>query len=124
MKIAAALPEQKRAAVHESRLFAPGFFIDPQWGMRLDSLRAAIVKQRYVEFEYRDGHAQDSQRRVRPFALSFWGGTWTLGAWCELRCDFRNFRLDRLSALQVCEQEFPDEPDRRFDDYMKRMTES
>jgi predicted DNA-binding transcriptional regulator YafY len=68
-KIAAALPEQKRAAVHESRLFAPGYFIDPQWGVRLDSLRAAIVKHRYVEFEYRDGHAQDSQRRVRPFAV-------------------------------------------------------
>ena len=57
----------------------------------------AIVKHRYVEFEYRDGHAQDSQRRVRPFAVFFWGGTWTLGAWCELRRDFRNFRLDRLS---------------------------
>jgi predicted DNA-binding transcriptional regulator YafY len=54
----------------------------------------------------------------------FWGGTWTLGAWCELRRDFRNFRIDRFVTLQVCEQEFPDEPGRRFDDYMKRMTES
>ncbi|HKU12750.1 MAG TPA: hypothetical protein VJQ52_00065 [Steroidobacteraceae bacterium] len=53
--------------MHESRLFAPGFFIDPQWGARLDSLRTAIVKHRHVEFEYRDGHAPDSQRRVRPF---------------------------------------------------------
>jgi predicted DNA-binding transcriptional regulator YafY len=123
-KIAAALPEQKRTAVHESRLFAPGFFIDPQWGQRLDALRAAIVKHLYVEFEYHDGHEQDSQRRVRPFAVFFWGGTWTLGAWCELRRDFRNFRLDRFVTLQVCAQEFPDEPGRRFDDYMKRMTES
>ena len=97
---------------------------DRQWGARLDSLRAAIVKHRFVEFEYRDGHAQDSQRRVRPFAVFFWGGTWTLGAWCELRRDFRNFRLDRFVTLQICDEEFPDEAGRRFDDYMKRMTES
>jgi predicted DNA-binding transcriptional regulator YafY len=84
----------------------------------------AIVGRRYVEFEYRDGHDQGSQRRVRPFAVFFWGGTWTLGAWCELRRDFRNFRLDRFVTLQAGEQEFPDEPGRRFDDYMKRMTES
>ena len=67
-KIAAALPEQKRAAVHESRLFAPGFFIDPQWGARLASLRTAIVKHRFVEFEYRDGQAQEISvvRRAVP----------------------------------------------------------
>jgi biotin operon repressor len=49
VKIAAALPEQKRAAVQESRLFAPGFFIDPQWGMRLAACRdrqAAICRVR------------------------------------------------------------------------------
>jgi predicted DNA-binding transcriptional regulator YafY len=51
-------------------------------------------------------------------------GTWTLGAWCELRRDFRNFRLDRLAGLAVCDEEFPDEAGRRFADYMRRMTET
>lgn len=123
-KIAAALPEQKRAAVEESRLFAPGFVVDRQWGGRFDALRMAIVKRRYVEFEYRDSTHQPSQRRVRPFAVFFWGSAWTLGAWCELRSDFRNFRLDRFTSLTVLESQFPDEPGRRFDDYVQKMTES
>jgi hypothetical protein len=33
-------------------------------------------------------------------------------------------RLDRFAALTVCEQVFPDEPGRGFDDYMRKMTES
>lgn len=121
VKIAAALPEQKRAAVYESRLFAPGFFVDPLWGERLEPLRAAIAARRYLEIEYRDADGQQSHRRTRPYALFFSGGAWTLGAWCELRSDFRNFRLDRLLTFAVCEEIFPDEPGRGFEDYMRQV---
>lgn len=123
-KIAAALPEDRRSAVQESRLFAPGFFIDPTWGERLELLRKAIGNGRYVEFDYRDGAGQPSHRKARPFGVFFWGGTWTLGAWCELRKDFRNFRLDRFITLSASQEAFPDEPGRRFDDYLKKMTET
>jgi len=30
----------------------------------------------------------------------FWGNVWTLAAWCELREDFRMFRVDRVSNSQ------------------------
>jgi predicted DNA-binding transcriptional regulator YafY len=123
-KIAAALPQDRRSAIQQTRLFAPGFFINPQWGERLEELRSAIGSQRYVEFDYSDGNGQGTHRRVRPFGVFFWGGTWTLGAWCELRKDFRNFRIDRFAALTVCEQVFPNEPGRGFDDYLRKMTES
>jgi predicted DNA-binding transcriptional regulator YafY len=44
--------------------------------------------------------------------LAFWGSSWTLGAWCRMRRDFRNFRLDRMSAMRVREETFPDDPAR------------
>ena len=37
-----------------------------------------------------------SARAIRPLGIFFWGATATLGAWCELREDFRNFRIDRI----------------------------
>jgi predicted DNA-binding transcriptional regulator YafY len=29
----------------------------------------------------------------------FWGHVWTLIAWCELRQDFRMFRVDRIETM-------------------------
>ena len=38
---------------------------------------------------------------ARPLGLFFWGKVWTLVAWCELRNDFRNFRVDRMSGIEA-----------------------
>ncbi len=32
------------------------------------------------------------------------GRTWTIGAWCERREDFRNFRVDRIAGLETLER--------------------
>jgi predicted DNA-binding transcriptional regulator YafY len=58
---------------------------------------------------------------VRPLGLYFWGQTWSLAAWCELRQDFRNFRLDRIMALTVLPERFADEPGQRLEDFVRKM---
>jgi len=122
-KIAAALPNDKRIAVERSRLFAPGFFIDPKPGERLDALRHAIVEHRFTDLDYKDSDGQGTQRRVRPLGLYFWGDAWTLGAWCELRRGFRNFWLDRIEAVNVADAPYPDEAGKRLEDYVRKMQE-
>lgn len=121
-KIAAALPGDKRATLESSRLFSPGFFINPQLGVQMDVLRQAIDGRRYVQLAYRDVDNKASQRRVRPLGLFFWGGAWTLGARCELRNDFRNFRLDRVINSTVHNDRFTDEAGRRLADYLRAMS--
>ena len=121
-KIASVLPKDKRATLESSRLFSPDFFINPQMGAQMDILRKAIDGHRYVQLEYRDVDRKDSQRRVRPLGLFFWGGAWTLGAWCELRNDFRNFRLDRVMHSVVHDERFSDEAGRRLADYLRAMS--
>lgn len=120
-KIAAALPADKRVALERSPLFAPDFFIDPRPGRRLDALREAIADRRWADLDYQDARAQASQRRVRPLGLYFWGGAWSLAAWCELRHDFRNFRLDRIAEVSVAQERFPDEPGKRLEDFLRKM---
>ena len=121
-KIAAALPNDKRTTLESSRLFSPDFFINPQMGAQMDVLRKAIDGHRYVHLDYRDAKEMDSQRRLRPLGLFFWGGAWSLGAWCELRSDFRNFRLDRILNSIVHDERFADEPGRRLADYLRAMS--
>lgn len=43
---------------------------------------------------------------MRPLGLYFWGSTWSLAAYCELRRDYRNFRPDRMRELQLLEDGF------------------
>jgi predicted DNA-binding transcriptional regulator YafY len=121
-KIAAALPKDKRTTLESSRLFSPDFFINPQMGAQMDVLRKAIDGHRYVQLDYRDVNEKNSQRRLRPLGLFFWGGAWTLGAWCELRNDFRNFRLDRIVSSVVHDERFADEPGRRLADYLRAVS--
>lgn len=121
-KIAAVLPKDKRATLESSRLFSPDFFVNPQMGAQMDVLRQAIDSHRFVRLEYRDVDSKDSERRVRPLGLFFWGGAWTLGAWCELRNDFRNFRLDRVTNSVVQDERFGDEAGRRLADYLRAMS--
>ena len=120
-KIAAALPADKRVALERAPLFAPAFFVDPKPGERLDALRRAILEQRFADLDYTDATERISQRRVRPLGLYFWGDAWTLAAWCELRQDFRNFRLDRIAAVELAAGRFPDEPGKRLEDFLRRM---
>ena len=120
-KIAAALPAEKRTALERAPLFAPGFFIDPKPGERLDALRRAIAEQRFVDLDYKDVGDRVTQRRTRPLGLYFWGDAWSLAAWCELRDDFRNFRVDRIASLELTQTRFPDEAGKRLADFLRKM---
>jgi predicted DNA-binding transcriptional regulator YafY len=121
VKIANALPPGRRDEMEKTRLFAPGFRFNPAVGATLETIRQAIGQRRVLLLDYVDAKGANSNRSVRPLALYFWGSVWTLGAWCESRNDFRNFRLDRVSAVSESERKFVDEPGKRLEDFIKAM---
>ncbi len=76
--------------------------------------------RRRLVIGYRDAEGGETERAVRPLGLWFWGRVWTLVAWCELRRDFRMFRLDRIGAMAVGER-FPVEKDRTLAAFYRRI---
>jgi predicted DNA-binding transcriptional regulator YafY len=122
-RIAAALPDELRQRLIESRLFAPGFHVPEAVVERLGLLREATTAKRKAWMAYRDASEAGSERTVRPLGLSFFGSTWMLTAWCELRSDFRNFRLDRVESLRLLDERFADEPGKTWEDYVRGMEE-
>ncbi len=121
-KVHAALPESERARVHNTALFSLSFHVPPAVRAQLGRLRRAIDVHRRVALRYHDRQDEPTQRVVRPLGLYFWGSTWTLGAWCELREDFRNFRLDRIDEAEVLESTFAVEPPVTLADYVRSMS--
>ena len=102
-KIEAVLTPALRDRIDGVPLYVPGFGLENQGATRdvLEQLRGAIDGDRIVEVAYCDEKGQVTERRLRPIALLFWGNRWTLVAWCELRVDFRSFRVDRFQGLSV-----------------------
>ena len=96
-KISAVLPKDLQDRVDHVAIHAvPSGPLDPATREAIDTFEAATEANRRVHFSYRDEMGAGSDRTVRPLGLWFWGRVWTLVAWCELRQDFRMFRLDRI----------------------------
>ncbi len=105
-KVGAALPPAQRGRLHNTALFSVSFHIPPQARKHLEPLRHAIDDHKRVCIRYCDREGRATERTVRPLGLFFWGHGWTLGTWCELRSDYRNFRLDRVESLDVLDETF------------------
>jgi predicted DNA-binding transcriptional regulator YafY len=120
-KIEAVLPDRLRHLVTDASLQAPATRNRAPLAFDLARLRAAIRLRRKVHFRYRDEKGAETVRTVRPLALWFYGPVWLTGAWCELRNDFRFFRLERVSEVEFLETPFPLEPGRTAEDLVRRM---
>lgn len=121
-RIEAVLPPDLAVKLDNIALFAPSFQMPRAHRVLLDELHAACLEQAQLRFRYTrlgDGPEQATQRCVRPLALAFWSGVWTLAAWCETRNDFRTFRLDRIDALERTGDTFTPKRGQTLKDYLK-----
>lgn len=119
-KIEAVIPDRLRGYMANTALLAPQHhYMEP---IRFDmaELRRALRSQLKVHFRYRDASAEASERTVRPLCLAYFGPVWLLSAWCELREDFRTFRLDRIEGFAVEADRFRAEPGKTLHDFLKR----
>jgi predicted DNA-binding transcriptional regulator YafY len=119
-KVEAVLPAKLRAYMNETPLDAPPHHWAEPVAVDLQELRRAVRDRLKLAFAYRDRDGTATRRTVRPLLISFFGPVWTLTAWCELRDDFRSFRLDRVSDLDVLPNVFRAEPGRTLHDYLRR----
>jgi predicted DNA-binding transcriptional regulator YafY len=120
-KIEAVVPPDLRSRIERTHLYAPGYRIPAAMRQRLDTLNGAIRDRHVAAIDYRREDGDASARRIRPLGLFFWGGAWTVVAWCELRVDFRSFRVDRIDRLERLDERFPDEPDKSLRAFLARM---
>ena len=119
-KVAAIVPKDLAPLVAETRLFVPSTIGAGKSADALTLAREALIARRKLELSYAKADGAATKRTVRPLGLFFWGRTWTLAAWCELRQDFRNFRLDRIAASTMLDETFEDEAGKALRDMLAR----
>ena len=122
-KVEHVLPPRLANRAAKNRLFVPDFHVPKESLAVMSSIRGALEDPRVMRIEYAAESDRVTERCVRPLALAFWGRSWTLTAWCELREDFRTFRIDRIRAAEVLARKFDEEPGRSLQDFFARMQE-
>jgi predicted DNA-binding transcriptional regulator YafY len=110
-KIRVVLPRGTLAQV-EALQAVLGFYAVGRPPLQLDDdtfvrLQQAIQRCQVVHLRYHALHDNSvTERDVEPLQLAYLDNTWILGAYCRLRQDQRNFRLDRIDALTITAETF------------------
>ena len=95
--------------------------VDEPTRIRLQVLREAVQSRHKLHLAYHDLGGEASRRTVRPLGCFYWGKVWTLSAWCELRNDFRGFRVDRIETLETLPERFRDEPGKTLAEMLRKV---
>ncbi len=85
------------------------------------TVQQGVVLRRVLRMTYRGADRdEDTQREVEPLGVVFYGGAWSMVAWCRLRKDIRHFRVDRIKRLELLPVTFPPREDFSLSEYMDR----
>ena len=98
-KIDAVTDDDLRARSRQLQVHSFGTQQSDETRAALDTIEGCIEAKKKLSFDYLDAAGQATARTIRPLGLWFWGKIWTSVGWCELRDDFRMFRVDRMAAL-------------------------
>jgi predicted DNA-binding transcriptional regulator YafY len=121
VKIGAVLPAGEKDRIRRTEIHVPDYVMSDAVRAAVDVAERAVEARQILSIDYRDERGSLTQRDVRPLGLWFWGKVWTLIAWCELRDDFRAFRIDRVAKLTPSGHLFRHERGKTLGDFYRRM---
>ncbi len=104
-KITAVLPEELRREAESGSLIVSARVAPVQIDPSL--LRDAIRKELKLRIDYRDDAGAATERVIWPFLIGFFEQRKVVSAWCELRNDYRHFRIDRIGTLAATGERMP-----------------
>ncbi len=79
----------------------------------LIQLSQAIQKKQQIHIRYHTPDKAPEERNFDPYAIAHMIGLWFVAGYCHLRQDMRIFRVDRISKLEITEEQFA--PPKEFD---------
>lgn len=115
-KLQASMPQPEARKLAD----APYFSLRPKTGAapHVTHLRKAIRKRLIVQINYQNAAGIATDRSIHPLAIWNLPEGWMFSGWCDLRQDFRTFRLDRIASLTLTTQVFNDDPTQNLAAFM------
>ncbi|MEZ4776364.1 MAG: YafY family protein [Bacteroidia bacterium] len=101
-------PEREKADILAERIIIGKNWANIRTSDYLTDIQQALTHYHVLKITYRKENAEENSiREVEPFAIYHnQSEQWVLIAWCRLRNEFRNFRVDRIHKLEKLSQKF------------------
>lgn len=107
-KVSAVLPTKLRDKLEAVPLYAgPRPAIDPNTKVDSKQVREALRRGKVIELNYVDEAGLETTRTVWPVSVGYFDMNRVMIAWCEMRDDFRAFRVDRIVELIQTDRRVP-----------------
>jgi predicted DNA-binding transcriptional regulator YafY len=117
-KVSVVLPEPLRTQLTSAPIFVSPSGAPVPDSVDLSTVRQAIRDERKMHICYADEKGLRTERTIWPIALAYYVQATLIGAWCELRRDYRHFRADRVSALAVLDERYPSDNGRLMAEWL------
>jgi predicted DNA-binding transcriptional regulator YafY len=105
-KIATASPDDLRDRISNTGLWAAQTSWTRESEPLLGTVRKAMRAEKALHLRYADEAGNETRRPVWPVTLAYYEDKQIVGAWCTLRQDFRNFRIDRVRGAELGTEPF------------------
>jgi predicted DNA-binding transcriptional regulator YafY len=109
-KIATTVPESLRPLVFDAGARTPPGWKIPPDGIDVARARTWIRTGRKIALVYRDSDNRKTDRIIWPVVVGYFEAARMLVGWCELRQDFRSFRVDRIVSADFLDERYPARP--------------
>ncbi len=106
-KVTAVVPEALREFLAAPPIYVVGRGAPVPPVADLTVIRKAIRGGRKLRIAYADERGNKTRRTIWPIVVAYGVEVTLIGAWCEMRRDFRHFRTDRIRKLDVLEARVP-----------------
>lgn len=73
----------------------------------LNVIQSALIQYKVVEIIYHSNYkGEQTSRSVEPIGICFYGDRWHLIGFCQLRKDYRDFRVDRIEKIKIKDESY------------------
>lgn len=117
-KVTVVLPDGLRGQLTSAPIFVSESGAAVPARVDLSAVRRAIREEHKLYIAYEDEKGSRSERTVWPIAVAYYVQATLIGAWCELRRDYRHFRADRIVSLAVLEEHYPSDNGRLMAEWL------
>jgi predicted DNA-binding transcriptional regulator YafY len=117
-KVTVVLPEALRAYLAAAPFYVSSSGAPAAGSADLTAVRQAIRAERKLRIAYVDEKEAATERTIWPIAVAYYVQATLVGAWCELRRDYRHFRADRITALRVLDEGYPSDNGRLMAEWL------
>jgi predicted DNA-binding transcriptional regulator YafY len=105
-------------------VFNRDYLNDSNQNLFLFDIQSALGNKQVLKIDYNAHYnKQLSQRVIEPVSLCNYDMRWHLIAFCRLRNDYRDFRLDRIKSLVVLEEKYTGTNHLSLTEYFESMTQ-